>query len=119
MSRRLAHQRHGRKSRANDGRIGFLTACLCGCRWDAGYKQAGKDKEIFAAVRERLLADNTKTNRGKVHEIQQLHRKMLQEYFLTMDDDGSGTLEEPEIKMLALSLGTQAHACVGECGAVS
>ena len=103
---------------AGRGRIGFLTACMCGCRWDAGYKQAGKDKEIFAAVRERLLADNTKTNRGKVHEIQQLHRKMLQEYFLTMDDDGSGTLEEPEIKMLALSLGTQ-HACIGECGAVS
>ena len=44
-----------------------------------------------------------------MYEIQQLHRKMLKELFLSMDDDGSGKLEEPEIKMLAISLGTARH----------
>ena len=34
---------------------------------------------------------------------------MLKELFLSMDDDGSGKLEEPEIKMLAISLGTARH----------
>ena len=34
---------------------------------------------------------------GSVHEIQQLHRKMLQEYFLTMDDDGSGKITYVEL----------------------
>ena len=44
-----------------------------------------------------------------MYEIQQHHRKMLKELFLSMDDDGSGKLEEPEIKMLAISLGTARH----------
>ena len=48
-------------------------------------------------------------SREKVYEIQQHHRKMLKELFLSMDDDGSGKLEEPEIKMLAISLGTARH----------
>ena len=30
---------------------------------------------------------------------------MLKDLFLSMDDDGSGLLEEPEIKQLAIALG--------------
>ena len=55
-------------------------------------------------------------SREKVYEIQQHHRKMLKELFLSMDDDGSGKLEEPEIKMLAISLGTARHRIGAEGG---
>ena len=41
----------------------------------------------------------------KCYEIGVVHRAMLKDLFLSMDDDGSGLLEEPEIKQLAVALG--------------
>ena len=35
---------------AGHGRNGFLTACLCGCRWDAGYKQAVLPVQVGARI---------------------------------------------------------------------
>ena len=74
--------------------------------FDVDLKSAHTDAHHFREAKDKLLSDKQAgISREKCYEIEVVHRAMLKDLFLSMDDDESGLLEEPEVKMLAIALG--------------
>ena len=73
---------------------------------DDDWIPAHTDAHHFQIAKDKLLSDKQAgISREKCYEIEVVHRAMLKDLFLSMDDDESGLLEEPEIKALSIALG--------------